>query len=191
VGYSAKTGGEICVSSKWIFKIKHVADGIIEKFKARFVARGFSQREGVDYKETFSPVVRYASIRVVISIASSHGWRIHQMDVKTTFLNAIIEEEVYIEKPQGFEVHERESHVCRLKKALYGLKQAPKAWYSRIDGYLQSMGFTKSEADPNLYFILVGVNPLILVLYVDDLFLIGAKELIARCKADFVVEFMR
>ena len=81
------------------------------------------------------------------------------MDVKTAFLNVIIEEEVYIEQPQGFDVHGRESLVCRLKKALYGLKQAPRAWYSRIDGYLQSMGFTKSEVDPNLYFILVGEDP--------------------------------
>jgi hypothetical protein len=148
--------GKSVVSSRWLYKIKHVADGSIEKFKVRFVVRGFSQKEGVDYEETFSPVTRYASIRVVISIASVMRWRIHQMDVKTTFLNGIIEEEVYIEKPQGFEVHGRESHVCRLKKSLYGLKQAPRAWYSRIDGYLQSMGFTKSEVDPNLYFILVG-----------------------------------
>jgi hypothetical protein len=128
---------------------------------------------------------RYASIQVVISIASVMRWRIHQMDVKTTFLNGIIEEEVYIEKPQGFEVHGRESHVCRLKKSLYRLKQAPRAWYSRIDGYLQSMGFTKSEADPNLYFILVGADPLILVLYMDDLFLTGVEELIARVQSRF------
>jgi hypothetical protein len=110
------------VSSRWLYKIKHAADGSIEKFKARFVARGFSQKERVDYEEMFSPVARYASIRAVISIASIMRWRIHQMDVKTTFLNKIIEEEVYIEQPQGFVVHGRESHVCRLKKALYGLK---------------------------------------------------------------------
>jgi hypothetical protein len=116
-------------------------------------------------------------------------WRIDHMDVKTSFLNGIIEEKVYIEQPRGFEVHGRESHVCRLKKALYGLKQAPRAWYSRIDGFLHSMGFTKSEADPNLYFVLVGADPLILVLYVNDLFLTGAKELIAGCKEDLATEF--
>jgi hypothetical protein len=176
--------GKSVVSSRWLYKIKHVADGNIEKFKARFVVRGFSQREGVDYEETFAPVARYTSIRAVMSLVSFMGWRIHQMDVKTTFLNGIIEEEVYIEQPQGFEVSGKESHVCRLKKALYGLKQAPRAWYSRIDGYLQSMGFTKSEADSNLYYIFVETDLLILVLYVDDLFLTGAEKLIAGCKAD-------
>jgi hypothetical protein len=150
--------GKSVVSSKWLYKIKHATDGSIEKFKARFVVRGFSQKEGVDYEETFAPVTRYTSIRAVMSLVSFMGWRIHQMDVKTTFLNGIIEEEVYIEQPQGFEVNGKESHVCRLKKALYGLKQAPRAWYSRIDGYLQSMGFTKSEADPNLYYIFVGTD---------------------------------
>jgi hypothetical protein len=111
------------------------------------------------------------------------------MDVKTAFLNGVIEEEVYIEKPQGFVIHGKESHVCRLKKALYGLKQAPRAWYSRIDGYLMSLGFTKSDADPNLYYKVVDGDPLILVLYVDDLFLTGAERLIVRCKRELASEF--
>jgi hypothetical protein len=181
--------GKFVVTSKWIYKIKHVADGSIEKYKTRFVARGFSQKEGVDYEETFAPISRYTSIRVVISLSSVMGWRIHQMDVKTTFLNGMIEEGVYIQQPQGFEVHGRESHVCKLKKALYGLKQAPRAWYSRIDGYLQSMGFTKSEADPNLYLIQVSEDPLILALYVHNLFLTGAEKLITSCKRDLALEF--
>eukprot|EP00253_Pinus_taeda_P016819 PITA_16819 len=88
------------------------------------------------------------------------GWKIHQMDVKIAFLNGFIQEEVYIEKLQGFAVYGKESHVCRLKKTLYGLRQAPRAWYSRIDTYLQQLGFTKSEADPNLYFIVVGYTDL-------------------------------
>jgi hypothetical protein len=125
----------------------------------------------------------------VISIAAELGWQIHQMDVKTVFLNGVIEEEIYIEQPEGFEVHDRASHVCRLKRVLYGLKQAPRAWYSRIDSYLLGMGFTKSEADSNLYYILVGGEPLILVLYVDDLFMTGSEKLIADCKRDLVVEF--
>lgn len=110
------------VTSKWIFKIKHVVDGSIEKYKARFVARVFSQKEGVDYDETFAPVARYTSIKTIIALASTMRWRLHQMDVKTAFLNREIEEEVYVEQPDGFIVHGKESDVCRLKKALYGLK---------------------------------------------------------------------
>jgi hypothetical protein len=121
------------VSSKWIYKMKHAADGSIEKYKARFVAQGFSQKEGIDYEETFSPVVRYTSIRTILLLATVMKWKVHQMDVKTTFLNGEIKEEVYVEQPQGFEVHDRETHVCILKKDLYGLKKAPRAWYGRID----------------------------------------------------------
>ena len=117
------------VSSKWIFKTKHTVDESIEKYKARFVARGFSQKEGIDYEEALAPIVRYTSIRTILALATKMKWKIHQMDVKTNFLNGVIEEEVYVEKPQGFEIHDRESHVCRLKKGLYSLKQAPRAWY--------------------------------------------------------------
>ena len=116
--------GNSVVTSKWIYKIKHATDGSIEKYKARFVARGFSQKEGIDYEETFAPIARYTSIKSVLSLVVVMKWKIHQMDVKTAFLND--EEEVYVEQPLGFETHDRESHVCRLKKALYGLKQAPK-----------------------------------------------------------------
>ena len=158
----------------------------MEKFKARVVARGFSQVEEVDYSETFAPVARYTSIRSVISLAAEMGWKIHQMDVKTAFLHGVIEEEIYVEQPQGFEVHGRETHVCRLKKVLYGLKQAPRAWYSRIDSYLQQIGFMKSDADPNLYYIVVNGELLILVLYVDDLFITGAASLIDGCKRDWL-----
>lgn len=146
------------------------------------------QKEGVDYNETFAPVARYSSIRAIIFVAAQMGWRIHQMDVKTVFLNGVIEEEIYIEQPEGFEAHERDSHVCRLKRALYGLKQAPRAWYSRIDSYLQSVGFIKSEADLNLCYIQVK-GELILVLYVADLFITGSDELIAHCKRDLAGEF--
>jgi hypothetical protein len=175
--------GKSVVTSKWLYKTKIVADGSVEKHKVRFVARGFSQIEGVDYDETFTPIARYTSIRTIIAIAAEMGWRIHQMDVKTAFLNGFIEEEVYIEQPQGFEVSDRETHMYLLRKALYGLKQAPRAWYSRIDIYLLQMGFEKSDVDPNLYFIIRGEDTLILILYVDDLFITGAEDLIVECNA--------
>jgi hypothetical protein len=132
----SKPEGKLVVSSRWLYNIKHDTNGSIEKFKARLWREFSSQKEGMDYDETFSLVARYASIRVVISIALVMKWRIHQMDVKTTFLHEIIKEEVYIEKDQVFEVHGGDSHVCRLNKSLYKLKHAPKAWYYRIDGYL-------------------------------------------------------
>eukprot|EP00253_Pinus_taeda_P007230 PITA_07230 len=129
--------------------------------------------KGIDYDETFSPVVRYSSIRSMLALLAQMGWKIHQMDVKTAFLNGKIEEEVYIEQPEGFETFYRESHVCGLKRALYKLKQAPRAWYTRIDNYFIGLGFTKCEADANLYHIMVDGKPHIIVLYVDDLMLTG------------------
>lgn len=181
--------GKSIVSSKWIYKIKHFAEGSIEKYKARFVARGFSQKEGIDYDETFAPIARYTSIRTIISLATILGWKLHQMDVKTAFLNGQVEEEVYIEQPDGFVVQRKESHVCKLRKTLYGLKQAPGAWYAKIDSYLQNLGFSKSVADPNLYFKVEGNHPLFLVLYVDDLFLTREEQLIVRCKRELSFEF--
>jgi hypothetical protein len=113
-----------------------------------------------------------------MSLTASMGWSLHQMDLKTTFLNGAIEEEVHIEKPQGFELHSRDTHVYRLKKYLYGLKQYPRAWYARIDNYLMRLGFSKIHADPNVYYKVVNNEPVILLLYVDDLFIIGEESLI-------------
>jgi hypothetical protein len=177
------------VSSKWIFKIKHVVDGSIEKYKERFVTRGFSQKEGIDYEDTFSHVARSTSIRTIIPLAAKMKWKLHQMDMKTTFLNGVIEEEVYIEKLQGFEVEDRKSHVCRLKKSLYRLKQDPRAWYDWIDSFLTSLGFIKSKSYSNLYFKVMNDEPIILLLYVDDLFLIGEENIIIECKKRLASKF--
>jgi hypothetical protein len=134
-------------------------------------------------------VTRYTSIRTIISLAAKMKWKLHQMDAKTTFLNSVIEEEVYIEQPQRFKVEDRKSHVCRLKKALYGLKQDPRAWYGRIHSFLTRLGFTKSKADSNLYFKIMDNELVILLLYVDDLFLTGEEKLIAECKRRLASEF--
>jgi hypothetical protein len=151
--------GKSGVSSKWIYKIKHAADGGDEKFKARFVARGFSQKEGIDYDEIFAPVSRYTSIRVIISLASVFDWKLHQMDVKTAFLNDEVEKEVYMKQLEGIVIHGKESHVCKLKKASYGLKPALRYWYGRIDSFLPSLGFSESITDPNLYIKVVKNHP--------------------------------
>ena len=153
------------------------------------MARGFSQKEGIDYEEIFAPVARYTLIRAIMALAAKLGWKLHQMDVKTAFLNGVMEEEVYVEQPLGFETHDRETHVCKLKKALYELKQAPRTWYGRIDSFLMSLGFTKSKADPNLYSKVEDGMQVILLLYVDDLFLTGDEELIADSKRKLAAKF--
>jgi hypothetical protein len=177
------------VGSRWIYKVKQAADGSVEKYKSRFVARGFSHIEGIDYDETFAPIVRYSYIRSILSLSTQMGWRIHHMDVKTVFLNGIIEEELYTKQPEGFENFDRESYVCRLKRALYGMKQAPRSWYTQIDNYFTILGFTKSEADANPYQVLVEGKLLIIVLYVDDLILTGDDKMIHSCKEDLAKEF--
>jgi hypothetical protein len=174
--------GKFVVTSKWIYKIKHAADGSVDKYKVRFVARGFSQMEGIHYEETFALVSRYTSVRTIIALVAFMGWKLHQMDIKTTFLNGEIEEEVYIEQPEGFVIHDEKTHVSRLKKALYGLKQEPRSWYEKMDGFLMSLGFSKSVDDPNLYYHIVGDECLILVMYVDNLFLTGLEIIIVECK---------
>eukprot|EP00253_Pinus_taeda_P014487 PITA_14487 len=184
-----KPSDKLIVTSKWIYKIKHAVDGSIDKYKARFVARGFSQKGGIDYEETFAPTARYTTIRSLVSLATTMGWNIHKMDVKTAFLIGTIDEEVYIEQPKGFEVNSRESHVCRLKKALYGLKQAPRAWYARMDKYLLRTGFVKSTVDPNLYIKVVNNGLVIILLYVDDLFITGVARRIQECKKTLAAEF--
>ena len=150
------------------------------------MARGFCQKEGIDYEETFVPVARYTSIRTIMALASMIKWSLHKMYVKKTFMNGVIVEEVYIKQPQGFEVEDRVTHLCKLKKALYGLKEAPRAWYGRIDSLLTRMGFTKSKAYPNLYMKIMDDEPVILLLYVDDLILTGNEKKITNCKKKLV-----
>jgi hypothetical protein len=162
---------------------------VLISIKQDLFTRGFSQKECIDYEETFVLVARYTSIRTIIALAAKMKWKLHQIDVKTAFLNGVIKEEVYIEQPQGFEIEDRKSRVYKLKKALYGLKQAPRAWYGRIDNFLTSLGFTKSKADSNLYFKVMNNEPIILLLYVDDLFLTREENLIIECKKRLASEF--
>ncbi|KAK4394488.1 Retrovirus-related Pol polyprotein from transposon RE2 [Sesamum angolense] len=139
------------IGVKWIYKTKLNADGSIQKHKTRLVAKGYSQLPGIDYTETFAPVARLDTIRALIAIAANKKWKIYQMDVKSAFLNGYIDEEIYVEQPQGFIAKGSEEKVLRLKKALYGLKQAPRAWYSRIDKYFMDRGFRRSLSEPTLY----------------------------------------
>ena len=164
--------GIIPIGNKWIFKRKIGADGKVETFKARLVAKGFRQRQGVDYEETFSPVAMLKSIRILLAIAAHLDYEVWQMDVKTAFLNGYIEEEIYMEQPKGFESEEG-SKVCKLKRSIYGLKQASRSWNRRFDEAIKSYKFIKNEDEPCVYKKVSGSAITFLVLYVDDILLIG------------------
>ena len=130
---------------KWIFKKKLKVDGSIDKYKARLVVKGYKKREGVDYFDTYSPVTRITSIRMLVAIVALHNLEIHQMDVKTAFLNGELNEEIYMEQPKVFIVPGQEKKVCRLVKSLYGLKQTPKQWHEKFDNAMMSNGFRINE----------------------------------------------
>ncbi|KAD6454983.1 hypothetical protein E3N88_09689 [Mikania micrantha] len=136
---------------RWIFKRKMKADGSIDKYKARLVIKGFRQKEGVDYFDTYSPVTRITSIRLVLAIAALRNLEVHQMDVKTAFLNGDLEEEIYMEQPEGFSAPGQEGKVCKLVKSLYGLKQAPKQWHQKFDQVMLNNGFKINECDKCVY----------------------------------------
>ncbi|MCO5597772.1 hypothetical protein L7F22_051854 [Adiantum nelumboides] len=124
--------GKKSIGCKWVYKVKHNADGNISRYKARLVTKGYAQMYGIDYEETFGPVAKMLTVRTVIAVAASKGWLLHQMDVKNAFLHGDLQEEVYMEQPQGYEDVKHPGYVFKLKKALYGLKQAPRAWHARI-----------------------------------------------------------
>jgi hypothetical protein len=157
------------IGTKWVYKNKMNENGQVIKNKARLVCKGYAQVEGVDYEETFAPVARLEAIRMFLSFSSYRKYKVYQMDVKSTFLNGNLEEEVYIEQPKGFQLNNKGDYVCKLKKALYGLKQAPRAWYARLDSYLQKQGLKRGSIDINLYCKIDGNNMIIVEVYVDDI----------------------
>lgn len=164
------------VGCKWVFRIKHKSDGSIERYKARLVAKGFHQQPGIDYDETFSPVVKPATIRTVLSIAISNGWSIRQLDVKNAFLHGFLKEEVFMSQPPGFVDPEKPHFVCKLHKALYGLKPAPRAWFNRFSSYLLNIGFFQSLADSSLFIYRCSSHTIYLLLYVDDIVVTGSDS---------------
>ena len=157
------------VTGKWVFRHKFKSDGSLDRYKARWVLRGFTQRPGIDYDETFSPVVKLATIRMVLTLALSCSWRIHQLDVKNAFLHGTLSETVYCVQPTGFVDPSKSNHVCRLNKSLYGLKQAPRAWHSRFASHITSLGFVEARSDTSLFIYCRGADMAFLLLYVDDI----------------------
>nr|KYP70017.1 Retrovirus-related Pol polyprotein from transposon TNT 1-94 [Cajanus cajan] len=162
------------IGVKWVYQTKYMSSGEIHRLKARLVEKWYKQKLVIDYFEVFAPVARLDTIRMLISLSAQNNWKIHQMDVKSAFLNGTLEEEVYVEQPAGYEVEEKEDKVYRLKKALYGLKQAPRAWYKKIDSYFVHNGFQRCPFEHTLYIKSVDLdNILIVCLYVDDLIFTG------------------
>ncbi|RVW41270.1 Golgin candidate 5 [Vitis vinifera] len=166
--------GKRPVGCKWIFTIKYKADGSVERFKARLVARGFTQSYGIDYQETFAPVAKLNTIRILLSLAVNQDWCLQQLDIKNAFLNGDLEEEVYMEIPPGFEESMAKNQVCKLQKSLYGLKQSPRAWFDRFTKAVLKLGYKQGQADHTLFVKKSHAGKLaILIVYVDDIILSG------------------
>ena len=159
--------------NKWVFKIKQKLNGTVDRFKARLVAKGFDKLSGIDYYETFSPIVKPATIHLVIALAVQFDWSIKQLDVSNAFLHGILNEEVYMGQPPGFVHPLYLGHVYKLIKSLHGLKQAPRAWFTHLSQALLNIGFSGSQVDPSLFTCHDGPIHIFLLVSVDDIILIG------------------
>nr|KYP42777.1 Retrovirus-related Pol polyprotein from transposon TNT 1-94 [Cajanus cajan] len=163
------------VGCKWVFRIKENADGSINKYKARLVAKGFHQVPGFDFHETFSPVIKPTTLRIILTLALTNGWDLLHLDVNNAFLNGLLEETVFMVQPPGFESADK-SLVCRLNKALYGLKQAPRQWFDRLKTTLLQFGFSACKSDPSLFTYTLQQQTVYLLVYVDDIILTGSSQ---------------
>ncbi|BBN68998.1 transposable element gene [Prunus dulcis] len=168
------------IGTKWIFRNKTDEKGQIMRNKARLVAQGYTQIEGLDFDETFAPVARLESVRLLLSIACYLRFKLYQMDVKSAFLNGVLQEEVYVEQPAGFQDPIHPNHVYRLKKALYGLKQAPRAWYDRLSTHLLQKGYTRGSIDKTLFVKRTKQDLMVAQVYVDDIVFGSTSDILVK-----------
>lgn len=154
------------IDNRWVFKLKQNPDGSIDRYKARLVVRGFTQEYGIDYQETFSPVVKFTSVRAILALAASKQMKLQQFDVKTAFLNGDLEEDVYMSQPIGFD--DGSGRVCKLSKSLYGLKQASRCWNKKFTSFICKFNFVASESDSCVFVCNGKHGMMILAIYVDD-----------------------
>lgn len=164
------------VGCRWLYKNKYSRCGTRRRCKSRLVAKGYTQQYGRDYTDTFSPVIKSTTIRLILDIAVSKSWPIQQLDVNNAFLQGTLDEEVYMEQPPGFIDKDHPHHVCRLRKAVYGLKQAPRAWYVELTTFLLRLGFKNSLADTSLFVLQRGSEVVYLLVYVDDILVTGNSK---------------
>jgi len=164
------------IRNKWVYKIKQHVNGSIERFKARLVAKGFDQKCGLDYIETFSPVIKTATIRIVLALAIQLNWEIRQLDISNAFLHGSLLEEVFMEQPQGYQDQDQPNFVCKLHKAIYGLKQAPRAWFTCLSTALLNLGFIASLVDTSLFIFVHDDIKIFILIYVDDIIIIGTHS---------------
>ncbi|PSE80603.1 hypothetical protein C7G70_19195, partial [Acinetobacter baumannii] len=182
--------GRKAIGCRWVFRIKENQAGDIERFKARLVAKGFLQKFGIDYEETFAPVAKFTSIRMLLSLAAKYNLTVHQMDVKTAFLNGWLDEDIYMVQPDGYVDEAHPDFVCKLKRSLYGLKQSPRMWNQTIDKFMLELGFKKCEADHCIYVKRNDQDMIFVALYVDDLILASNNdELLKSTKEALSVRF--
>uniref|UniRef100_A0A2N9FEL3 Reverse transcriptase Ty1/copia-type domain-containing protein n=1 Tax=Fagus sylvatica TaxID=28930 RepID=A0A2N9FEL3_FAGSY len=182
--------GQNLVGCCWVYKIKRNTDGSVSRYKARLVSKGFHQKAGVDFNETFSPVVKPPTVRIILSLAAQNQWPLRQLDVSNAFLHGLLKESVFMAQPLGFIDSTQPSHVCKLHKSLYGLKQAPRAWFERFTSHLLTLGFTASLADASLFVLHHGSTTVYLLLYVDDIIITGnnstaISDIISQLSAAF------
>ncbi|CAL8119796.1 unnamed protein product [Prunus armeniaca] len=165
--------GKRPVGCIWIFTIKHKVDGTIDRYKARLVAKGYTQTYGVDYQETFAPVAKISTVRILISLAANLDWPLQQFDVQNAFLHGELKEEVYMNLPPGFDLSENPNLVCKLRKSLYGLKQSPRAWFGKFSCAMKKYGYRQSNADHTLFLKRRKGKVTVLIMYVDDMIITG------------------
>ena len=172
------------IGCRWVYKVKRGADGSISRHKARLVARGYSQTEGVDFDEVFAPVAHASTVRTLLSFANSNNFEVHQMDVKTAFLHGVLDCDLYMEQPEGFVDPERPDYVCKLNKGLYGLKQAARCWNETLDKHLIESGYTKGSADSCIYVKIQGKSFVIMAVYVDDIIPVSNDPSLLACEKE-------
>ncbi|XP_075099266.1 uncharacterized protein LOC142176097 [Nicotiana tabacum] len=182
--------GKVPIGCKWVFKVKYKSNGEVVRYKARLLAKCYSQQEGLDYTETFSHVAKMVTVRAVVALAAASSWYIFQMDVHNAFLQGDHLEEVHMQVPDGFSSQGANQKVCKLQKSLYGLKQAPRQWNLKLTEALLDMNFSQSHYDYSLFTKRIGVYLVVILLYVDDLLVTGSNLfLIQQVRKDLQEKF--